>query len=241
MKFPDWHYDDRRQVGLDFDDEGQVAAYDERQSASADRERALLEKLGVRSGFIIADIGCGTGLLACEAAKLGAFVHAIDISKPMLRAAERRAAAQGLKNIAFHNAGFLSFERDEGSLDLLISQFALHHLPDFWKAVALTRMRRVLKPGGKLYLRDVVFTCESDHISEAVERWIEWMGKNTGYSRGDVAQHVREEHTTFAWVMEGMIARAGFRLASAEYENEVYGAYIAEAIAKTSRTSSRDR
>src|ERR1700734_2740886 len=129
---PDWRYDDRRQVGLDFEDEAQVATYDERQSASAERERALLERLGVGRGQVVADIGCGTGLLAYEAAKLGAFVHAVDISSPM-RGAARRAAAEGLNAIAFHNAGFLSFELGQGTLDVLLTQFALHHLPDFWK------------------------------------------------------------------------------------------------------------
>ena len=38
-----------------------------------------------------------------------------------------------------------------------------------------------------------------------------------------------DEHSTFGWIMEGLIARAGFRLQSAEYDNEVYGEYIAEA------------
>src|SRR6202008_5132186 len=53
------------------------------------------------------DFGCGAGLLACEAAKLGAFAHAIDISEPMLRTAKRRAAEQGLGAIAFHPVGIL--------------------------------------------------------------------------------------------------------------------------------------
>jgi putative AdoMet-dependent methyltransferase len=123
----------------------------------------------------------------------------------------------------------LSFEFESGALDFATTQFALHHLPDFWKSVALTRIRRTLKLGGKLYLRDVVFVCEPERISETVERWIDWMGKNTGYARGEVAQHVREEHSTFGWIMEGLIARAGFRLLAAEYDNEVYGEYIAEA------------
>ena len=40
--------------------------------------------------------------------------------------------------------------------DLVISEYALHHLPDFWKAVALERMAGFLRPGGTLRLRDLV-------------------------------------------------------------------------------------
>ena len=42
-------------------------------------------------------------------------------------------------------------------MDAVITQLALHHLPDFWKLVALKRISQMLKDGGKLYLRDVVF------------------------------------------------------------------------------------
>jgi hypothetical protein len=100
-------------------------------------------------------------------------------------------------------------------------------LPDFWKAVALTRIRKALKPRGRLYLRDVIFRCAPEAIPEAVENWIAWMQANTGYSRSEVAGHVREEHSTFAWVMEELTRRAGFRLISAEYSEGVYGAYVA--------------
>lgn len=228
MDRPDWHYDDLRQVGLDFADEAEVARYDERQGSAAANERKRLQAIGLGANNVVADIGCGTGVLACEAAGMCAFVHAVDVSRPMLNAAKKRAASLGLGNMAFHHAGFLSFDPGEGALDLVTSQFALHHLPDFWKARALTRMRQALKPGGRLYLRDVVFTCEPERIPEAVEGWISWMVENTGYPREEVACHVREEHSTFAWVMEGLIVRAGFRLLSASYENDVYGTFIAE-------------
>jgi ubiquinone/menaquinone biosynthesis C-methylase UbiE len=228
MGLPDWYYDDLRHVGLDFSSEEEVGTYDARQQGAAEKEAARLRDLGLESGHVLADIGCGTGILACEAAKMCSFVHAVDISRPMLRAAETCATALGLSNMAFHNAGFLSVEMDDGALDLVTSQFALHHLPDFWKAAALVRMRRMLRPGGRVFLRDVVFTCDPDEIPDAVERWIAWMRENSGYEREEVAGHVREEHSTFAWVMEGLIERAGLRLLSASYENEVYGTYVAE-------------
>jgi len=229
MTQPDWWYDDLRQVGLDFEDEGQVATYDARQGGDAAADRALLSGLGVTRDTALADIGCGTGILACAAAGMARSVRAIDVSGAMLRTARARARDQGLSNIVFERGGFLTFPAS-GDLDLIVTKNALHHLPDMWKAVALTRMRDALKPGGRLYIRDVVFNCPPDAIPRTVESWIGWMTRETGYSREDVACHVREEHTTFGWILARMITEAGFRLVSRVHDG-VYGTYVAEAVA----------
>jgi ubiquinone/menaquinone biosynthesis C-methylase UbiE len=229
MPQPDWYYDDMRQVGLDFADEAQVASYDARQGGDAAAERRLLEELGLAPYEMLADIGCGTGVLACEAARVSAHIHAIDISPAMLAAARRRAEHLGLGNIAFQQAGFLGFAIAPQSLDWITSQFALHHLPDFWKSEALVRMRAALRPSGRLLLRDVVFSCSADRMAETVEAWANWMTAQTGYSRAEVATHVRDEHSTFGWIMEGLIERAGFRLLSVDYEMGVYARYLAQA------------
>ena len=229
MTQPDWWYDDLRQVGLDFEDEGQVATYDARQGGDAAADRALLSGLGVTRDTALADIGCGTGILACAAAGMARSVRAIDVSGAMLRTAQARARDQGLSNIVFERGGFLTFPAS-GDLDLIVTKNALHHLPDMWKAVALTRMRDALKPGGRLYVRDVVFNCPPDAIPRTVESWIGWMTRETGYSREDVACHVREEHTTFGWILARMITEAGFRLVSRVHDG-VYGTYVAEAVA----------
>ena len=229
MTQPDWWYDDLRQVGLDFEDEGQVATYDARQGGDAAADRALLSGLGVTRDTALADIGCGTGVLACVAAGMARSVRAIDVSGAMLRTAQARARDQGLSNIVFERGGFLTFPAS-GDLDLIVTKNALHHLPDMWKAVALTRMRDALKPGGRLYIRDVVFNCAPDAIPRTVESWIGWMTRETGYSREDVACHVREEHTTFGWILARMITEAGFRLVSRVHDG-VYGTYVAEAVA----------
>lgn len=227
MTQPDWWYDDLKQVGLDFADEAQVATYDERQGATVAETRRLLMRLGVGPSTAMADIGCGTGLLACEAAGMARSVRAIDISPAMLEAARTRAGTA--RNIAFEQAGFLTFAAS-GDLSLITSQFALHHLPDMWKAVALTRMRDALKPGGRLYIRDVVFNCGPDAIPRTVESWIGHMTRESGYSRAEVATHVREEHSTFAWILARLITDAGFRLISREHDG-VYAEFVAEAVA----------
>jgi ubiquinone/menaquinone biosynthesis C-methylase UbiE len=230
MERPDWFYIDMRQVGIDFADPAQVASYDERQGDDSGADRELLEQMGVGPGQIIADIGCGTGLLACEAAKLGATVHAVDISAEMLATTMARAKAQGVDRVMPHHAGFLSHAIAPESLDLAISKFALHHLPDLWKGVALTRLNRALKPGGRMFLRDVVFVCDPAEVPIVAEEWIAWMGHNTGYDRAEVATHIRDEHSTYSWIMAGLIERAGFRIQHAEYSQRIYADYWAEKI-----------
>lgn len=230
MERPDWYYVDLKQVGLDFADAAQVDSYDERQASDPLEDRDLLDRLNVGAGDIVADIGCGTGMLACEAAARAKLVHAVDISAEMLRATLGRAKKMGLTNLAAHQAGFLSYEIDDGSLDLVTTKFALHHLPDLWKGVALSRLHRSLKAGGRLFIRDVVFSCDPAEVPAVAENWIAWMGENTGYAREEVAMHIREEHSTYAWLMTGLIERAGFRIVSADVSLRIYADYVAERV-----------
>ncbi len=83
----DWYYNQRRKIGLD----SAVASIYDRHDDSDLRARAALVMLGVKPGWRIADIGCGNGVLACEAALMGAEVDAIDISPAMLALAEIQA------------------------------------------------------------------------------------------------------------------------------------------------------
>jgi len=145
----------------------------------------------------------------------------------MLAAAQRRADSLGLSNVEFRHAGFLSADLPENSIDLITSKFALHHLPDLWKGVALSRLPGFLKPGGRLFLRDVVFSCSPEEFPETAEGWCGWMTGNTGYSRKDVACHIRDEHSTYSWILEGLIRAAGFSLERATYDGSAYGDFLA--------------
>src|SRR5437764_2829757 len=131
----DWYYTQRRQLGLD----SAVASIYDRHDDSDIRARAALTMLGVKPGWRLADIGCGNGVLATEAALMGAEVDAIDISPAMLALAELYAGGRRAR-IRTQSAGLLSFAYQPDTYDLIVSEFTLHHLPDFWKAVALSRI-----------------------------------------------------------------------------------------------------
>src|SRR5579863_10539203 len=83
----DWYYNERRRAGLD----SAVASIYDRHDDSDRRASDALAVLGVGRGWRVADIGCGNGVLACQAALMGAEVDAIDISPAMLALAKIQA------------------------------------------------------------------------------------------------------------------------------------------------------
>src|SRR5260370_36256483 len=191
MPARDWYYNDRRQIGVS----AGAAALADRQDASDLRARAALTMLGVQRGWRVADIGCGNGVLACEAALMGAEVDAIDISPAMLALAEIQARDRKVA-IQTQSAGLLSFAYQPNSYDLVVSEFALHHLPDFWKAVALSRIYGALKPGSSFYLRDIVFVSMPDGPERDVEAWADLNIQNHAFSPDTALTHMRREHST---------------------------------------------
>jgi 2-polyprenyl-3-methyl-5-hydroxy-6-metoxy-1,4-benzoquinol methylase len=219
----DWFYSERGRIGLDALVAARSAIYDHDDSGG--RARATLTRLGVQPGWRIADIGCGTGTLACEAAKMGATVDAVDIAPAMLALAEIQARDSRV-SLKTQSAGLLSFNFAPDTFDLIVSEFTLHHLPDFWKAVALARMVRAIKPGGRLFLRDIVFVGVPDGAERDIGQWADFNIKNHDFPREDVATHMRDEHSTFGWVIERMLTDVGFTLVSADYHAPLHGTYL---------------
>src|SRR6202789_1711362 len=217
----DWYYNQRRRIGLD----SAVASIYDRHDDSDLRARAALSALGVKPGWRIADVGCGNGVLACEAALMGAEVDAIDISPAMLALAQISARDHRVA-IRTQSAGLLSFAYQPDSYDLVVSEFALHHLPDFWKAVALSRIFAALKPGANFFLRDIVFVSMPDGSERDVEAWADFNIKNHGFARDSVVTHWRDECSTFGWVIERMLTDTGFTLVSADYHAPLHGTYL---------------
>ena len=221
-----WQYDEMRQVGVDFENPDQVAQYDARQGSDQKAERELVDRLGIVPGQVVVDLGCGTGSFAREAARAGARVHAVDVSKAMLDYVEEAAHREGTPDLHVKHSGFLTLDALPNSVDVVVSRFALHHLPDFWKQVALLRLCQVLRPTGKLYLLDVVFSFEAELYEPSIEAWLQRMPELSGFSRQDFETHVREEYNTFGWVLEGFLVRAGFEIVEQSYLAPEYAEYL---------------
>src|SRR6185437_16562899 len=83
---------------------------------------------------------------------------------------------------------------------------------DVWKAMALQRVRAMLRPGGVFRLWDVVYDFPLAEAAERFEAWCALGGEvvDGEWSRAEMEEHVRDEHSTFSWLLEPMLAQAGF-------------------------------
>lgn len=225
---PAYQYDEFRGLAHDFHDPAQVAAYDARQHTQIERERRLVSELGIGADSVVIEYGAGTGAFTAASAAVARHVHSVDISQAMLAYSRRRAEADGLRNISYHHAGFLTYEHRGEPADFIVTKFAFHHLPDYWKVAALHRLAGFLKPGGLLHLQDVVFSFAPGEAAHSIEHWITHQtAGGGGFSRADFEAHVRDEHSTFDWILDDMLARTGFLVTKKEIWSPTYAAYHA--------------
>ncbi len=102
-----------------------------------------------------------------------------------------------------------------------------HHLPDFWKQIGLRRVAHMLKPGGRFYLFDVVFPSDPPDLAPQSEQWVAAMAAAAGPEfAAEVETYISDEHSTYDWVLEGMVARAGFSIDSVNYRNGFEATYL---------------
>ena len=212
---PSWSFKEYTPVGVDLGSPAAVAAYDRNQGTDPDADDALLDRLGVVRGTLLVDMACGTGSLVVQAARRGAHAHGVDVSEQMLAFAEARAEQSGV-TAHWHRAGFLDYAHAAGPADVVTTRSALHQLPDFWKQQALLNAAAMLRPGGAFYLWDAVFSFPPAEAEEHVRRWIDTAGRpaGEGFTKTDFEMHVREEFSTYTWILEGMLDRAGLETVS---------------------------
>ena len=120
---------------------------------------------------LVVEIGAGTGQFSVEVAPECDRVIAVDVSPLMLSRLQAKVTALGLSNIELVRAGFLTYEHTGSRADFIYSRFALHHLPDFWKALALTRLRSMVAPDGVVRLWDVVYDFAPSEAEARIEAW----------------------------------------------------------------------
>jgi ubiquinone/menaquinone biosynthesis C-methylase UbiE len=159
----------------------QVAAWDQltelRQQLYGAATRQMLAAADLQLGDQVLDIAAGTGdqsrLVARVVGPEGS-VLATDISQEMLTVAARRAEQEGLNNMTTRAMNAEQLDLPENQYDAVISQFGLMLIPD--RHQALTEIRRVLKPGGRLAAlvwskpeRNPLFTLEDPIVAKYVE------------------------------------------------------------------------
>jgi ubiquinone/menaquinone biosynthesis C-methylase UbiE len=224
-----WTPDELSYAGPEHLDPAFVAGYDRKAGYDAGTRVDVEEDLAALAGVdgTLVDLGAGTGPLALAAAPSFRRVVAVDVSPAMQHVLRERAAQAGLANVECVRAGFLSYEHTGPPADAVCTRNALHQLPDFWKAVALERVARLLRPGGVLRLRDLIFDFQPGETDEVIGRWFDGAATDParGYTREDFAEHLRTEFSTFRWLLEPMLDAAGFEIVQVAFRGAVYGAY----------------
>lgn len=125
----------------------------------ADRLRLLtLDQALLKSGESILDVGCGTGGVTIPAKiRVGENGSAagIDPAPEMIAVARRKAERAGIE-IDFRVGVIESLPFPDGAFDAVTSSLMMHHLPEHVQVKGLSEIRRVLKPGGRLLIADMM-------------------------------------------------------------------------------------
>ena len=137
-------------------------------SRVAEAERlARMVKAGPAGRAI--DLACGPGTLALRFARHVRWICGLDLTPAILERARRSAAAEGLTNLDFAIGDAQALPFADGSLDIAVTSYALHHFSDPARTVA--EMARVLRRGGRVGILDIFLP--SDPAVSALNNRIE--------------------------------------------------------------------
>lgn len=228
MMIRPWLFDELAHAGAEHLDAAFVAGYDRKQGRpDQTQDLDVLTGHGLDTASTVVDLGAGTGGFAVAVAGRFGRVVAVDISPAMLAALRDRAAHGHVLNLEVVQAGLLTFEYPGPPAAGVYSRNALHHLPDFWNAMALDRIARMLRSGGVLRIRDLIYDLQPAEVDGFLDQWLAGAATDpaAGYTTEDYTEHVRTEHSTFRWLFEPMLAAAGFDIVTVEFDRSVFAAY----------------
>ena len=140
----------------------------------------IVELAEPRTDDLVVDLGAGTGLLTLALAPHVRELVAVDISERMLERLDASAVADGVDNVEPLVADLRRLPLEDESATLVVSNYAFHHLDDPGKELALAEARRILQPGGRLVICDMMFSLSLD----ARDRRLVWEKVKAMLKRG---------------------------------------------------------
>ena len=226
----DWYYNEFQHVGIDFENIEEVKIYDDEIGKGLNQRdncQEIVDALEIKETDFVLEIGTATGMLAIDLSHICEHVYAIDISDAMLTYAREKAKNLERYNIDFIKAGFLSYQHEDNTLDAVITKFSLHHLPDHWKFVAVKRIFDMLKPGGKLFLKDAMISVDINDFGGFVDYWVSGTRETSGDKPAEaVVLCIKDEYPTYSWIMEGILKGAGFNIDVMNVLNEFHTVFV---------------
>jgi len=130
------------------------------------------ELVSTRLGERVLDIGIGTGAFAARVAPLGTEVWGVDLSSAMLARCREEHPDYHLRE-----GHFLSLSVPDATFHVVVSSFAFHHLMPVEYESAFREILRVLVPGGRFVLLDVMFSTEADREAARLALGHLWDGE----------------------------------------------------------------
>ena len=127
----------------------------------------------IEPGATVLDLGCGAGtdlLIAAQMSGPEGRAIGVDMTASMLERARASAREMDLENVELHESLIESVPVADGSVDVVISNGVIDLVPD--KPAVFAEIDRVLKPGGRLQLADVVIHTEvSEDARDRIDLW----------------------------------------------------------------------
>ncbi len=137
------------------------------------------------AGAIVGDLGCGTGQTTAALAPFVARVVGVDESAAMLQAARKRLQAFG--NVDLRRGELEGLPIDDGRLDAATLMLVLHHVPEPGRAIA--EVARVLKPGGRVILVDMLPHDRENYRQQMGHVWLGFSDEHVRRMLADAGLH----------------------------------------------------
>ena len=135
----------------------------------------------LRPGETVLDVGCGGGLdafLAANTVGETGQVLGVDSTPQMVEKARENALGCGYGNVRFEQGQVEHLPLGDACVDVVISNCVLNHCPD--KLVALKEILRVLRPGGRMHITDLVTTGKFPREAYDDPIWGAWLTMASG-------------------------------------------------------------
>jgi SAM-dependent methyltransferase len=127
----------------------------------------------IEPGSVVLDLGCGAGtdlLIAAQMVGPRGRAIGVDMTPAMLERASASAHDMGLENVELHESLIESLPLADASVDVVISNGVIDLVPD--KDATFDEIDRVLRPGGRLQLADVIIHTEvSEDARKRIDLW----------------------------------------------------------------------